>query len=144
MINEHDEPRGGDVDSEGVAVRRVNLDDLGRLSAFSHASVADNTVYVSGTLGTQGDGFELAPGGVGPQTTAALHSIERILQACGATWDAVTKVNVYLTDMATFPEMNAAYEEIVGVDGPARITIGCSSLALGAAVELDCIAHLNT
>ena len=126
-----------------MTVRRVILDDLGRMPAFSHATIAGDTVYVSGTLGTVGAGQELAEGGVGPQSTAALRSMERILAACGASWASVAKVNVYLVDMATFAEMNDAYIKVVGSDGPARITIGCASLALGAAVEFDCIAYLD-
>jgi 2-iminobutanoate/2-iminopropanoate deaminase len=54
----------------------------------------------------------------------------------------VAKVNVYLTDMTTFSEMNEAYLGVFGSEPPARITVGCSALALGAAVEMDCVAFL--
>jgi 2-iminobutanoate/2-iminopropanoate deaminase len=63
-----------------------------------------------------------------------------ILAACGCALSDVAKVNVYLTDMASFGEMNEAYLAAFGTDPPARITIGCSGLALGAAVEMDCVA----
>ena len=52
----------------------------------------------------------------------------------------IVKVNVYLTDMTTFGDMNDAYMEFFQSDPPSRITVGCSALALGAAVEIDCIA----
>ena len=52
----------------------------------------------------------------------------------------MAKVNVYLTDMASFGEMNQAYLTFFESDPPARITIGCAGLALGAAVEIDCVA----
>ena len=51
------------------------------------------------------------------------------------------KVNVFLTDLSTFGEMNEAYLAVLGDDPPARITVGCSALALGAAVEIDCVAY---
>jgi enamine deaminase RidA (YjgF/YER057c/UK114 family) len=38
--------------------------------------------------------------------------------------------------------MNDAYLSVLGEDPPARITVGCTALALGAAVELDCVAFL--
>ena len=55
----------------------------------------------------------------------------------------MVKVNVFLTDMAQFPAMNEVYLAAIGDDPPARITVGCSGLALGAAVEMDCIAVLT-
>ncbi len=120
---------------------RINADGLGRLPAFSHASVVGDTIYVSGTLGTKADSFELVDGGMAAETTQTLRNIERILAAAGAGFDDVAKVNVFVTDMSRFAEMNRAYLEFFPGDPPARITVGCSALALGALVEIDCIAQ---
>jgi 2-iminobutanoate/2-iminopropanoate deaminase len=119
----------------------VNVPGLWRLPSFSHATVAGDQVYVSGALGTVGESGELAPGGAGPETVQALRNIERILAACEATLDDVVKVSVFLADMATGPAMNEAYLSVFTGDPPARITVGGVGLALGAAVEMDCIAH---
>jgi 2-iminobutanoate/2-iminopropanoate deaminase len=126
-----------------MTVRRVNVDGVLRLNAFSHATIAGDTVYVAGTIGSTGAGLDLAEGGVGPQTTQTLRNIERILAACGATWSDVVKVNVSLADMADFGAMNEAYLAVLGEDVPARITVGGVSLAIGAAIEVDCIAYLG-
>ena len=80
-------------------------------------------------------------GGTGPETTQTMHNIETILHACGATLADVVKVNVFLADMSTFGAMNKAYLAIMGDDPPARITVGRAELALGAAVEIDCVAY---
>ena len=122
--------------------QRVIVPGLGRLPQFCHATVAGDLVFVSGTLGTIGDGFELAAGGAGPETIQTLLNIGRILDASGATFDDVVKVSIFMSDMSGFAEMNAAYGEFFGDDPPARITVGCSELALGALVEIECIAHL--
>ncbi len=98
-------------------------------------------MYVSGTLGTRRDSFELVEGGTGPQTRQTLENIGAILAGVGASFADVVKVNVFLTDLATFGEMNEAYLAVLGDDPPARITVGCSALALGAAVEIDCVAY---
>ena len=123
-------------------VRKVNVDGLIRLPAFSHASVVGDQVFVAGMLGADPETDELAPGGVGPQTEQTLRNIERVLSACGCTFADVAKVNVYLTDMSRFGEMNDAYLAIIGDEPPARITVGVSELALGAQVEIDCVAFL--
>ena len=123
------------------APARINVEGVGRLPAFSHATIAGDTIYVSGTLGTKPNSFELAEGGTGPQTVQTLENIKAILAGAGATFDDVVKMNVFLTDMSTFRAMNAAYLVFFPGDPPARITVGCTALALGAAVEIDCIAQ---
>jgi 2-iminobutanoate/2-iminopropanoate deaminase len=85
--------------------------------------------------------MELVEGGTGPETTQTLHHIETILEACGASMNDVVKVSVFLADMGTFADMNEAYLKVMGSDPPARITVGRADLALGAAVEIDCIAY---
>ena len=127
---------------QGSAIRRVVVDDLGRLPQFCHATIAGGWIHVSGTLGTAAGSLDLVPGGTGPETTQTLRNIERILDACGAALSDVVKVSVFLADMDTFGAMNAAYSEVVGSDPPARITVGRAGLALGAAVEIECVAYL--
>lgn len=124
-----------------MSAKKINVDGVGKLPAFCHASVAGDFIYVSGTLGTKPSSFELVEGGTGPETTQTLRNIETILAGCGAGLEHLVKVNVFLTDMTTFPAMNETYLEILGDDPPARITVGCSALALGAAVEIDAVAY---
>ncbi|MGH8980238.1 MAG: alpha/beta fold hydrolase [Acidimicrobiales bacterium] len=133
-------------------VERLAVDGLVRLPQFSHAGLTDDLVFVSGTLGTPeeeagspatpGTGTgALASGGVGPQTVCALENIERILHAAGSSWDDVVKVSVYLADMSDFPAMNDAYGTFFPAMPPARITVGGVQLALGALVEIECVAR---
>jgi 2-iminobutanoate/2-iminopropanoate deaminase len=122
--------------------RRVNVEDIPRLPAFSHAVQVDDQIYVAGTLGSDAH-LNLVDGGVRAETLQALAYIKRILEECGASLDDVVKVNVYLTDMSKFEEMNEAYMSVFGDDPPARITVGVSALALGAGVEIDCVAVLT-
>jgi len=121
--------------------RSIIADGVGRLPQFSHATVAGDLIFVSGTLGTLPDSFDLAPGGTGPQTKQTLENISKILRAAGAEMSDVVKVSVYLADMTTFREMNAAYSEFFPESPPARITVGGAELALGAAVEIECVAR---
>lgn len=125
-------------------MEKVVVEGLARVPSFSHAVVAGDYVHVSGSLGTLGDTTELAAGGTGPQTTQTLRNIEQILEAVGLGLGNVVKMNVYLSDLSRFDEMNEAYIAIVGDSPPARITVGGLDLALGAAVEIDCIAYRGT
>ncbi|MBW2045758.1 MAG: RidA family protein [Deltaproteobacteria bacterium] len=124
-----------------MKARKIVCEGLGRLPAFCHAVVAGDFIYVSGTLGTKPNTTELVQGGTGPQTSQALLNIKTILEECGASLEDVVKVNVFLSDMDEFQEMNQAYLEAIGSDPPARITVGNARLAFGAKVEIDCIAY---
>jgi 2-iminobutanoate/2-iminopropanoate deaminase len=124
-----------------MRAKKVIVEALGRLPAFCHAVVAGDFIYVSGTLGTLPGGLDLVEGGTREQTTQTLRNIETILRECGASLADLVKVNVFLSDMKTFPDMNAAYLDVIGSDPPARITVGGADLALGAAVEIDAVAY---
>ncbi len=125
-----------------MKIRKINVPGLARLPAFCHATIAGEQVLVSGMLGDRPGQLELVEGGTAAQTVQALRNMELVLKACGCGLRDVAKVNVYLADMATFAEMNDAYLSVFGPEPPARITVGCNGLALGAAVEIDCTAFL--
>jgi reactive intermediate/imine deaminase len=122
--------------------RRVVVEGLGRLPAFSHATVAGELVFVSGTLGTLPGGFELAAGGAGAQTAQALRNVETILASQGAALADAAKCTVFLRDMQDFAAMNEAWIPFFAGSPPARTTIAAAGLALGALVEVECIAAL--
>lgn len=120
--------------------RRFVVDGIGRLPQFAHAGRAGDLLFVSGTLGTT-TGFELAEG-IAAQTAQTLDNMARILAADGASWADVAKVNVFIAQMSDAPAMNEAYSAYFGDDlPPARITVGGGELALGALVEMDCVAE---
>jgi 2-iminobutanoate/2-iminopropanoate deaminase len=124
-------------------MEKINAEGLARLPSFSHAVVAGDTLYVSGSLGTVGDTMNLAEGGTGPETDQVITNIAQVLASVGLGLPDVVKVNVYLADMSTFSEMNEAYLARFGDSPPARIRVGGVDLALGAAVEIDCVAYMG-
>jgi 2-iminobutanoate/2-iminopropanoate deaminase len=120
--------------------RRVDVEGLSRLPAFSHATVAEDLIFVSGTLGTEPGGSKLAAGGVGAQTAQALRNVEKILASQKASLADVARCTVYLRDMEDFDAMNQAYVPFFKGSPPARTTVAVAGLALDARVEIDCIA----
>jgi 2-iminobutanoate/2-iminopropanoate deaminase len=122
-------------------MEKIVVEGLARVPSFSHAVIAGDFVHVAGSLGTMGDSTDLVDGGVGPETTQTIRNIERILEATGLGLRHVVKMNVYLSNMADFQVMNEAYMAAIGDSPPARITVGGVDLALGGAVEIDCVAY---
>jgi 2-iminobutanoate/2-iminopropanoate deaminase len=122
-------------------LKRINVEASPRLPFFSHAVVAGDFIYVSGTLGMKPGRLELVEGGIGPETVQALKHVEGILAACGAALSDVVRMEIYLANLEDFAEMNAAYAQIVGDTPPARITVGKVGLNFGAAIEIVCTAY---
>ena len=106
---------------------------------FSAAVQVGSMLYLSGQLGTDSTG-RLVPGGVGPETAQALENIRRLVEAQGSGMDRVVKCTAMLADMAEWGTMNQEYVRHFPGKLPARSAFGASGLALGARVEMECLA----
>ncbi len=110
---------------------------------FSAAVVVGDAIYLSGELGVDYETFSLVEGGVGAETRRIFKNYETTLAALGAGLADIVKCTVFLDDMSDYAEMNAAYAAALPDPKPARSTIGVDGLALGAALEIECIAVRN-
>ena len=109
---------------------------------YSHGVVAGDLLLLSGQTPLDPATGELVGGGIAAQTRQCLANLAAVLGAAGLGFDAVVKCNVYLTDMAHFVEMNAAYAEHFDEPYPARTTVAVAGLPLGADVEIEMVALL--
>ena len=107
---------------------------------FSEAVQHGETLYVSGQLGILPGTMTLAPGGIGPESRRAFDNLKAILERHGSSLDQVVKCTVFLADIKEWPAFNAIYREYFKTNLPARSALAASGLALGARVEVECIA----
>jgi 2-iminobutanoate/2-iminopropanoate deaminase len=118
--------------------KAVNLSPTRGLP-FSDGVVAGNTLYIAGQEGTDASD-KLVAGGVGPETTAALENIQKVLKAAGFDLKDVVSVTVYLADIHEFPDMNRVYKSVMPDPKPARATIQAAALVNNARIEISAIA----
>jgi reactive intermediate/imine deaminase len=114
----------------------------GRPVPFSAAVRVDKMLYLSGQIGIDETG-NVVPGGIAAETRQAMENIHTALERYGSSLDRVIKVTVMLADMAEWMEMNKVYVTYFPKHLPARSAMGTSGLALGARVEIECIAVLD-
>lgn len=107
---------------------------------FSPAIRVGNIIYLSGQLGNKMGTRELVPGGIGAETRQTLENIKTVVEAAGSSMDKVFKCTVFLADIADYQKMNEVYATFFSKDPPTRSTIAGSGLALGARVEIECMA----
>ena len=79
-------------------------------------------------------------GGIEVETRQTMDNIISILAAADATLEDLIKCTVFLADIDDYAAMNSVYVEYFPADPPARSALAGSGLALGALVEIECIA----
>ena len=109
---------------------------------FSAGVRVGNMLYLSGQIGIDRSG-SLVPGGIAAETKCAMENIKATLERNGSSLDHVIKVTVMLVDMSEWSEMNKVYVTYFSQHLPARSAFGTSGLALGARVEIECMAVLK-
>lgn len=107
---------------------------------FSGAVQVGDLVFVSGNIGNPPGKMELVPGGIQAETRQALENIRVLLERHGYSMDDVVKCTVMMADMSEWSQMNEVYTEFFTPPYPARSALGASGLAMGARVEIECIA----
>jgi 2-iminobutanoate/2-iminopropanoate deaminase len=109
---------------------------------FSAAVKVGDLLYLSGQLGTDSSG-KLVAGGIGPETRQTMDNIRAVVERNGSSMERVVKCLVMLADMSEWGAMNQVYVTYFPQHLPARSAMGASGLALGARVEIECIAVLG-
>jgi reactive intermediate/imine deaminase len=112
----------------------------GQRLPFSSAVRAGDTVYLSGSLGIGPHG-KLGEG-IAAQSRHAMDGLGSALKQAGLGWGDVAKCTVFLADMKDWPAFNEVYVTYFP-DGkfPARSAFGANGLAMGALLEVECIAY---
>ena len=110
------------------------------IGPYSQAIRAGDFLFVSGQIPLDPSTGTLVTGDVRAQARRVIENLQAILQAAGATCGDVVKTTVFLADMADFAAMNQVYSSFFPKDPPARSTVAVKGLALGAQVEIECIA----
>lgn len=109
---------------------------------FSPARWAGELLYVSGQVGNRDGEMRVVEGGIQAETRQALENVRAILRDHGASLEDVVKCTAMLADISEWAEMNEVYVEYFSAPLPARSALGADGLAIGAAVEIECIAHV--
>lgn len=114
------------------------------IGPYSHIAKVGPFITIGGTAGFDPATGQLAGPDVRAQATQILKSFRVMLQSVGSDLDRVIHVNVFLTDMRDFEEMNRAYAEMMGDHRPARTVVGVNELpkpGIRLTMNLTAVTH---
>lgn len=107
---------------------------------FSDAVKVGDLLFLSGNIGNIPGTMQLAQGGIQGEAKQMLMNIQNTLESHGYAMTDVVKCTVMLADIAEWADFNEVYKEFFAPPYPARSAFATTGLALGARVELECIA----
>jgi reactive intermediate/imine deaminase len=97
-------------------------------------------LFLSGQIGVGPDGK--LPESFDGQAKQTMENIGATLKGRGLGWGDVFKCTVFIADMKNWPAFNAVYVPYFAPGQlPARSAVGVNGLALGAQLELECMAY---
>jgi reactive intermediate/imine deaminase len=114
------------------------------VAPFSHAVEADGWVILTGQMPTDPEAPDAPlPEGVEAQTRRVMDNLALILRELGLDLSHVLQCRCFLTEFERdYAAFNETYQSYFPANRrPARTTVGVTALAVGALVEIDCIAR---
>jgi enamine deaminase RidA (YjgF/YER057c/UK114 family) len=110
----------------------MSITHIGAGKRMSEAVVHGGKVYLAGFVADKAAGKS-----VKEQTADILSQIEATLAKAGTDKTKILKANIWLTDIATFSQMNEAWDAwVVAGQTPARATVESKLAAPGLDVEI--------
>jgi 2-aminomuconate deaminase len=123
---------------------------------YPHARRVGNLLFLSG-VGPRERGTKKIPGveldengrilsyDIEKQCHSVFKNVRLILEASGSSWENLVDVTVFLTNMKDdFKTYNKVYAEYFKDNQPCRTTVEILALPTPIAIELKCIATINS
>jgi 2-iminobutanoate/2-iminopropanoate deaminase len=101
-------------------------------------------VCCSGAVALDADGNVVGKGDIAAQTRQTLENLKLALEAAGATFEDVVKINSYVTDFSLFPQIAPIRAEYLREPYPASTTVEVSALIFPELmIEIEAIAIVH-
>jgi 2-iminobutanoate/2-iminopropanoate deaminase len=114
---------------------------------YSHAVdvAADRLVFVSGQVPLDRDGRLIGEGDFDAQTRQVFTNLGSALEAAGASWADVVKLNYFLVDVTNVASVRSIRDEFVDTDHPPASTLVEVSRLFrdDALIEIDAVAAVE-
>jgi len=111
------------------------------IGTYSQAVQVGQTVYLSGQIGLDPASMQMVEG-IEAQIHRVFQNLAAVAAAAGGSLADVVKLNIFLTDLTHFPQVNEIMAGYFSQPYPARAAVGVAALPRGALVEADGVLYL--
>jgi reactive intermediate/imine deaminase len=112
------------------------------IGTYSQAVKVGGTVYLSGQIPLIPETMEMIEGGIKEQATQVFKNLSAVAEAAGGTLNDAAKVNISLTDLSVFAQVNEVMAQFFVQPYPARACVQVAALPRGAMIEVEVILAL--
>lgn len=109
------------------------------IGPYSQAVKVGNTVWVSGQIPLVPGTMELVTGDITAQAEQVFRNLQAIAEASGGNLNNAVKINISLTDLAHFGEVNEVMASFLQEPYPARACVQVAALPKGVDIEVEAI-----
>ena len=109
------------------------------IGPYSQAIKVGNTVWLSGQIPLVPDSMELVTGGITDQATQVFKNLAAVAEAAGGSLNSAVKINISLTNLEHFAEVNEVMASFLQEPYPARACVQVAALPKGADIEVEAI-----
>ena len=113
------------------------------IGTYSQAVKVDHTVYLSGQIPLVPKTMTIIDGDISDQITQVFDNLKAVAEAAEGTLADIVKLNVFLTDLSSFPLVNEIMGHYFEEPYPARAVIGVAALPKNVGVEMDAIMFIK-
>jgi len=113
------------------------------IGSYSQAVRVDSTVYLSGQIPLIPETMLLCDGGIAEQATQVFTNLTAVAKAAGGTLNDSVKLNISMTDLSGFEQVNKVMRQFLSSPFPARACVQVAALPKGALIEVEAILHLS-
>ena len=113
-------------------VKRTNPPTLSKPTGYTHIVEVNGpgkTIYISGQIALDKDGKVVGAGDMKAQAEQVFKNLQAALDAAGAKFSDVVKMNTYITDMAQAPAVREVRARYFGDTSPASTLVQVVHLA---------------
>ena len=112
------------------------------IGPYSQAVKAGNTVWLSGQIPLVPETMEIVEGGIVEQAHQVFTNLAAVAAAAGGDLNNAVKLNISLTDLGDFNQVNEIMTGFLSQPYPARACVQVAALPRGVAIEVEAILVL--
>lgn len=121
----------------------INTDNApAAIGPYSQAVKVGDTVYLSGQIPLIPATMQMVEGGVVEQAKQVFANLSAVAAAAGGSLDDAVKVNISLTDLGDFTQVNEVMASVFKQPFPARACVQVAALPKGSMIEVEVILSL--